>query len=160
MSDYLKSIHMLQVITLVSASWAEISAEMLGLSWRKILPESPSPQSTEPGATQRAVEQNPIEEFTSLFQILGQTLSEDEVSDWLQTDQYDMGYTHLTDNEIVSSVINTNESEDYSDTDEATPETVSSVSHSSALKMFDGCIKINGYKKKKPVCITFSHFRS
>ena len=141
MSDYLKSMHMLQVITLVSASWAEISAETLRLSWRKILPESPSPQSTEPGATQRAVEQNSIEEFTSLFQILGQTLSEDEVSDWLQTDQYDMGYTHLTDNEIVSSVINTNESEDDSDTDEATLETVSSVSHTSALKMFDGCIK-------------------
>ena len=40
--QFLKQIDMLKVSTIIAASWDEISARSLRLSWRKILPEGPS----------------------------------------------------------------------------------------------------------------------
>ncbi len=135
--EFLKKINMLRVTTLISASWNEITAKTIQLSWRKILPQCNVTQESEaPESTHAA-----SEEFTSMFQTLGQTLTEDEVCEWLESDQHDVGYTHLTDDEIVSSIVQRSEDEDDdSDSDEATQET-STVSHSSAVTMFDGCLQ-------------------
>ncbi len=49
------------------------------------------------------------------------SLTEVEVCEWLESDQHDVGYTHLTDDEIVSSIVQRSEDEDDdSDSDEAT----------------------------------------
>ena len=100
----------------------------------KILPECDVDQgSKEPEPTQESTD-----EFTSLLQRLGPDLTEDEVTDWLGSDEHDIGYAHLTDEEIISDIVqeSTQDESEDSDTDEGTEE-VSKVTHSSAVKLFD-----------------------
>ncbi len=92
---------MLRITTLISASWNEITAKTIQLSWRKILPQCNVNQESEAPESTHAASSS-MEEFTSMFQTLGHTLTEDEVSEWLESDQHDVRYTHLTDDEIVS----------------------------------------------------------
>ena len=130
--DYLKSINMLRVTTLIAACWNDIPEKILRLSWRKILPEAPIPPSTELNAEEPTHEEPTteptLEAFASMFQIVGHSLTEDEVSDRLVSDANEMGYAHLTDDEIVSSVIQEQDATPDSDSDDTTSET-SSISH-------------------------------
>ena len=136
--DYLKSINMLRVTTVIAACWDEIPEKTLRLSWRKILPEGPAPLPPTTDAEEPT--QLSVEAFASMFQEIGHSLTDDEVGDWLVSDANDMGYKHLSDDEIVSSMIQEQEATPDSESDDATSET-SSVSHSSAVKMFDGCLQ-------------------
>ena len=95
---FLKSINMLLVVTLISASWNEITARTLQKSWRKILPEGPEDQPTqgqEPvcvstasaGTQQPSCEPTGVEDFHSMFHTLGHDLSKEEICAWLASDQ-------------------------------------------------------------------------
>lgn len=187
--DYLKSINMLTVTTLISACWDEISAKTLRLSWRKILPEpkenskelKPNGGSTQPdtgiagsteaeisqesgggstqldkqntlpdegnvqpitGATEPGISQESLDEFTSVFQRLGHNLTDAEIREWLASDENDPGYAHLTDDEIVSSIVQDSTQQDSEeDSDSSDEATQVTVSHSAAVKMFDGCLQ-------------------
>ncbi len=124
-------------------------ARTLQKSWRKILPEGPEGQPTqgqEPAcvSTASAGTQQPscesTEYFHSMFHTLGHDLSEKEICAWLASDQHDLGYTHFTDQDIISNIIQEStqqKSEESDDDDEGSP----SISHSSAVKMFDKCLQ-------------------
>ena len=71
---------------------------------------------------------------------MGDDLTQDELSDWLQSDMHDRGYAHLRNDEIVANMtMESPQDSDDSDTDET--EVTPLVSHSSVIKMFDGCLK-------------------
>ena len=58
-------------------------------------------ESTEPDASQ----EYSVEEFNSIFEMLGHHLTEEEVREWLLSDEHDMEYAHLSDSEIVSNIM-------------------------------------------------------
>lgn len=154
---------MLRVITLISACWNEIPSTTLQKSWRKILlaasvsestatasarTQQPSPESTA-SATASARPQLPSSESTGfadfqlIFHTLGYDLNEEEIDAWLRSDQHDLGYTHFTDQDIVSNVIreSTRQESEESDGDDEDSQESPPVSHSSAVKMFDECLQ-------------------
>ena len=90
--DYLKTINVLKVSTIIAACWNEISARTIQLSWRKILPEGSDTQNTDPEPIE-----HPTAEFGAMFQLLDEEMEEDEIENWLGCDQQDMGYAHLND---------------------------------------------------------------
>ena len=104
---FLKSINMLRVVTLITASWNEIPARTLQKSWRKIIPEGPQGQPTPGGqptegqestcastgtgtqlstctstactGTQQSTCESTTEDFHAMFCTLGYDLSEEEI---------------------------------------------------------------------------------
>jgi hypothetical protein len=146
------SIHLLLVSRLVAACWDEIESRTLRLSWRKILPEGASASTsgatsdaTEQNATQESTDEYSVEEFNSMFEMLGHRLTEEEVREWLCSDEHDMGYAHLSDSEIVSNVMRDQDHEESDDSDDnEVPEETSFISHVSALMAV-----FVGYSSKK-----------
>ena len=152
--DFLKSINMLKVSNLIAAAWDEIPAKTLQLSWRKIInptvdktSDTPAAQTTEESATVATEEEqvstsDVAKEFQTLFEQLGQRLSEDEVAEWINSDLHDQGYVHLTDDEIVASIVqHDQELEEESDHEDSQQDQGDSkVSHSTAVKLFDQCL--------------------
>ena len=136
--DYLKTINVLKVSTIIAACWNEISDRTLQLSWRKTLPEGSDTQDTDPEPIE-----HPTAEFGAMFQLLDEVIEEDEIENWLGCDQQDMGYAHLNDDEIVSRVTREMEEpmqQDPHDND-AEEEEISKISLSAAVTMFEGCIQ-------------------
>ncbi len=136
--DYLKTINVLKVSTIIAACWNEISDRTLRLSWIKFLPEGSDTQDTDPEPIE-----HPTAEFGAMFQLLDEVIEEDEIENWLGSDQQDMGYAHLNDDEIVSRVTRELEEpmqQDPHDND-AEEEEISKNSHSAAVTMFEGCIQ-------------------
>ena len=146
--QFLKQIDMLKVSTIIAASWDEISARSLRLSWRKILPEGPSVEDA--SEDESSVRECSVEDASeddscvrgcaSIFQELGLELCEDEIEEWLETDNNDHGYAHLNDDEIISDIIEKptqEETEEPEDVDDA----IQTITHSSVIQMFDGCMK-------------------
>ena len=69
-------------------------------------------------------------------------LSEEEVSEWLSSDQHDQGYIYLSEDEIISSVIHQDEEpeEEEPNDDAYLEDQDSTISHSTAVKLFDQCL--------------------
>ena len=111
------------------------------LSWRKILPEAEVAMIH----TEADQEVNgDSSEFSSMFNLLGHRhnvhVSESDITEWLQTDETDHGHAYLSDDEIVTAVVEDfEESEDESDEDDQ--EETELIYHDKAVKMFDGCLK-------------------
>ena len=81
---------MLKVSTIIEASWDEISARSLRLSWQKILLERPSVEDA-------SEDDSSVREYSSLFQEHVLELCENEIEELLETDNNDHGYAHLND---------------------------------------------------------------
>lgn len=116
--DFLKSIHILRVIHLIATCWDEITATTLRRSWRKIIPiEDVDSRSVDEPPSSDDTPSNT--ELCEAFQMIVPEGDESDISDWLHTDENDQGYAHLTDQEIVESVLDSaaQESED-SDSDD------------------------------------------
>ena len=75
--DFSKGIHLLKVSTLIAASWNEITAKTVQLSWRTILPE-PFEDDSQEERVQEPNDDHSTYQFDSLFHMLGQILTEDE----------------------------------------------------------------------------------
>ena len=142
---------MLRVVTVIAACWNEITAETLQKSWRKILTqdseiESQPTQSQESTASAEmsSSESAGVEDIRSMLLTLGHDLSEEEICEWLASDQHEQGYTHFTDQEIVSNITQQStrhESGESDDDDDDDVQENPPVSHSSAVKMFDECLQ-------------------
>ena len=156
--DFLRGINMLQISNIIAVCWDEISAQTLRLSWRKILPEGADLGSDGEHSIEEAASSCSNEEFTSLFHMMGDDLTQDELSDWLQSDMHDRGYAHLSDDEIVANMtMESPHDSDDSDTDET--EVTPLLTHSSVVKCLRGVS--NGYENKKNLLlITFVYFKS
>ena len=101
------------------------------MSWRKILPEGPSVEDA-------SEDESCVRGCASIFQELGLELSEDEIEEWLETDNNDHGCAHLNDDEIISDIIEKptqQETQEPEDVDDA----IQTITHSSV--MFDRCMK-------------------
>jgi len=135
---------------MIAACWAEIQSKTLRLSWKKMFPLDTQDATIE---EQPAVEEQPgveeqpaVEEFQPFFQALGQEVDEGEISEWLQSDNGDRGYEHLSDTEIITEVtsehIHDNSDDEIDDpTEEEGPiPTPNSITHTEAVTMFDSCI--------------------
>ena len=166
--DFSKSIDMLQVANLISRCWDEITPLTLRHSWRKIFaePGSKTNSSEESASTSELVgnqeeqasgsdvstsepQEHQAMDIGSEFEVcctfhrLGFNLSEAETFEWLNCDLQDRGYAHLTDEEIITTVIQNPNSEEQPDDDKSDEEfkAATRVSHAEAEKMFDQCIK-------------------
>ena len=140
--EYLKS------TDIVAASWDEIAPMSLQLSWRKFLSTSSSGSTVDTAvdtsddtAGDTSDEEHLVQDCATLFDELGMELTVDEVEEWLQSDTSDQGYTHLNDDEIIATVLNESEGDEAEETEpDSTPQT-KNMSHSEAIKMFDGCMQ-------------------
>ena len=146
--DYLKRIKMLKVSNLIGACWDEIPNKTFQLSWSKIIPSSREVMETPDmadisraqttGTEEQACTSEAAMEFQTLFEQLGQTLSEDEVSEWISSDLNDQGYVHLSEDEIIASIVHQEEQhEEESDNEDSQQDQGAKISHSMAVKMFD-----------------------
>ena len=72
-----------------------------------------------------------------MFGRLGHTLSAEDVTEWLTCNKNDPGYCHLSDEEIISSVIQQTEADESGDDGEV----ATKITHALAVQMFDGCIE-------------------
>lgn len=149
--DYLKSINMLKISNLISACWDEIPNKTFQLSWSKIIPSSSEVTETPDvadisraqttGTEEQACNSEAAMEFQTLFEQLGQTVNEDEVSEWISSDLNDQGYIHLSEDEIIASIVHQEEQhEEESDDEDSQQEQGAKISHSTAVKMFDQCL--------------------
>lgn len=139
--DFAKSINMLQVCNLISKSWSEITPKTLRLSWRKILPDKPSSPEVEPDHETPTSPPDPtvnVDEVRRTFHRLGVDLNETETTEWLESDKHDQGCEHLTDEDIVASVLQHNEQP--LNEEQPAEEVAERVSHAEAEYMFDRCI--------------------
>jgi len=147
--DFLKSINMLVVSNLIAASWKEIPSKTIQLSWRKIIPTVvredvlQTHESSEAGPSSSTCEPDmpTSEEVQILFRHVGQNLSEEDVSEWLASDQHDQGYKHFNEDEIIANIVHDSESEEEQDSDSEDSLAPSQVSHSTAIQLFDGCLQ-------------------
>jgi hypothetical protein len=141
-TDFLKGVNMLKVSNLIAASWDEISPTTLQRSWRKIIPLAQTNETVEEDTEEQVSTAEAAREFQALFQRLGQRLSEDEVSEWITSDLHDQGYVHLSDDEIISSIVHQDEEVEEESDNENTPqdEGALKVSHSTAVQLFDQCL--------------------
>ena len=147
-----KSITMKVVVEKISLAWDQITPVTIRRSWRKLIPlANTSPTShehssdNEPNAADSDGEPNATE-FVDMFQSMGHTLTEDEVTQWLNNDENDPGYQHLHDDEIVAQVLRGDDDTDTSgdveeiDDDEDEPDVGCPITHAQAMKMFENCI--------------------
>ena len=146
--EYLKSTDMLKVINIVAASWDEIAPTSLQLSWRKLLSTSSSGSTgdtavdtSDDTAGDISDEEHLVQDCATLFDELGMELTVDEVEEWLQSDTSDRGYTHLNDDEIIATVLNESEGDEAEETEPGSTPQTKNMSHSEAIKMFDGCMQ-------------------
>ena len=80
--------------------------------------------------------------------MLGQDLDQNESGEWLQINNSDRGYEHLSDADIIAEITHEPQQQDSSDdeTDTITEPlsdsscTSNVISHGQAVKMFDSCI--------------------
>ena len=137
---------MLTVSKMIAASWNEIKAQMLWLSWRKILPLEDD-DDEEIQEDHQEPDTNPsADEYHSFFQVLGEDLEENDIGEWLQADANDKGHAHLSDAEIISQVMTSHSLDTDAVTETvAEPEVKPScplIPHGHAVKMFDSCIAL------------------
>ena len=139
---FLKGINLLKVSEMISSSWNDIKDLTLRRSWGKIFPIESSPECLQIAHEGHDTTESD-EDFTTLFQIVGQEVNETEITEWLQFDNNEKGYGHLTDEEIVTEVTNHVDSENEGNEEismDSEPSGDIYVSHSDALRMFDSCI--------------------
>ncbi len=97
-----------------------------------------------------------MEEFQTLFNHIGQELSEEDVSEWLTSDQHDRGYKHFNDDEIVASIVNENDEEEEELSIEDSQESTQ-ISHSAAVSILTDAL--NGfYTRRKPLFTMLEFF--
>ena len=137
--DFVKGINMLTVSKMIAASWNEIKAQMLWLSWRKILPLEDD-DDEEIQEDHQELDTNPsADEYHSFFQVLGEDLEESDIGEWRQADADDNGYAHLGDTEIILQVIDdVTETVDEPEVEPSCP----LIPHGHAVKTFDSCIAL------------------
>ena len=77
-------------------AWNEIEAKTLRLSWRKIFPLEDESDDEVQQESPVAAPGPSVEEFQSYTKLmLGQDSDQNEIGEWLQTDNSDRGYEHL-----------------------------------------------------------------
>ena len=132
---------MLTVSKMIVASWNEIKEQTLRLSWRKILPLEDNDEECQEDHQEPYT--NPsVVEFHSHFQVLGEDLEESDIREWLQADENDRGYSHLSDAEIISQVMSSHslDTDDDTETGAESEPSCPLIPHGHAVKMFDSCI--------------------
>ena len=134
--DFLKGINMLKAVEMIASSWNEIHPRTLRLSWRKIIPLEEDEEHSED------IDDTCVEELHSYFQLLGENVEENEITEWLDADSTDRGYSQLTDDEIIAEVTGQSNSESVASDDPVIIQesTRSTISHGEALQMFDNVI--------------------
>ena len=143
-TQFLKAIDMKLVIEKVAVSWDEISANTIRKSWRKLIPQDTTESSASPldhgaGGPQ-------VTDFLSDFQQMGQQLTEQDVSEWLEADCNDLGYEHLDDDGIVNYVLTQSDSppDTSIESDEECEADILAIqpviSHKDAMEMLDKCL--------------------
>ena len=113
--DFVKGTNMLTVSKMIAASWDEIKEE-IRLSWRKILPMEDNDEECQ--EDHQEPDTNPsAAEFHSYFQVFGEDVEESDIGEWLQADENDSGYSHLSDAEIISQVMSSHSLDTDDDTE-------------------------------------------
>ena len=79
-----------------------------------------------------------VRECAFIFQELGFELHDTEIEEWLGTDNSDSGYAHLNDDEIISDIVESPVQEEAQECNDNSDSVIQTISHSSAIKMFDG----------------------
>ena len=143
-AQFLKAINMKHVIEKVAVSWDEISADTIRKSWRKLVPLDASENNA--SSPDDGTNGPQVAEFLSDFEQMGQHLTEQDVSEWLEADCYDLDYEHLDDDGIVNYVLGQSdsapdisiESDEECDDDISIIEPV--ISNKDAVEMLDKCL--------------------
>lgn len=107
--DYWKSYNMKNVVYNASDAWADVSNVTLKRAWNKLWPQTAESNVPEPNVSEPNVpESNEINVVTN--EILAESNavfsleSENDIVNWLQCDDKELGYQLFTDEEIVEMV--------------------------------------------------------
>lgn len=112
--DYWKSYNLKHVVNNASDAWDKLSMQTLQKSWNQLWPISTEPCQSSELCESTESHSNEVETITS--EILAQSntafrsnefstnLDHDEIIEWLQCDSTQMGYQLLTDDEIIESL--------------------------------------------------------
>jgi len=140
------------VIDKIVIAWNEISADTIRKSWKKLvpLPTLESSPTTEQNPPVSALQNDfpKVAEFLADFQQMGQSLTEQDVEDWLDSDRNDLGYEHLDSDGIVNHATgelsgeqdSIEECDDDGPSEIPTEESIHVISHQEAMDMFDKCL--------------------
>jgi hypothetical protein len=120
------------------------------------LTESICPET--PPSSEAASESAGVEDFHSMFHTIGHDLSEEEIRVWLASDQNDPGYTHYTDEDIVSNIVQ----ESRSLTNQMMMMSRKAFQLSAVLLQSRCLMNVfSGYRHKKRLqCTTFAWFKN
>jgi len=98
--DLLKKVTIKDAVYWVSAAWQEASNDSIRKSWKKLLPDDVSETSETSDTTASCDEVN---DDTDIVPSIGSELEED-VTEWMESDNADPGHQILDDDEIVADL--------------------------------------------------------
>ena len=146
MVAFVKTINIKDVVYMIADAWENLLASTLSKSWLNILGSSCmlSPES-EPETS------NQDESCESLLQQVDDTLTPEEVEDWLNVDLNDPGYQLATDDEIIQQVSQCTPTE-TSDTEDEDISAEKIINCGEAADMLEKCLK--WYEEQKEATAT------
>ena len=147
MLTFLKSIDMKDAVYMAAMAWDDIPSSTLRKSWCKLLGESEPELSSEHNSLQ-----TDIEEFQEAFRELDHDISQEEVAEWLNSDQNDQGYQLLSDSEIMQQVTGSGNELESDEDEDCVTEVGGGPSNSQAAEMLEKCL--TWYEKQPEVSST------
>ncbi|XP_046608787.1 jerky protein homolog-like [Neodiprion virginianus] len=136
--SFSKSLNLKHACYMLADSWESLTEDNLSNTWKKVWPLSEDPRR-EGEEGNSGSNENEHSDFVALFE------------KWLKGDVNDPGYQILEDDEIVSSLINTNEEDNNDHSSSGEPAGSSTkISHAEAFSAFE--TDLEWYEKQEECC--------
>ena len=139
MIAFVKSLNIKDVIYMIGNAWEDVPSTTVCKSWFKLLHGDDSvPDETEPSSIDKSSE----ESCEDILHQLDDSLTSEDISNWMSVDQDDPGYQYATDEEIVQQVLGS-ALEDSDDENEMTATCIPdpTMSDTEAAMIFEQCFR-------------------
>lgn len=132
--EFWKTYNIKDAIFNVASAWADLTVSNLKNGWNKLWPESQD-------STDDPTDSDCVDEIVELCNngMDRENLTPEEITAWLECDKLDGGFEILSDDEIISNVLQANDEVDSGD-EESEFDERPATSHSAAEAMLTQCI--------------------
>ena len=140
--DFVKSINIKDVVYTIATAWDEVPAMTIIKSWHNLLAkDGASDRNTEASQPMPTVESDDQDgSCEMLIRELDSSLTDNDISSWLDSDSSDPGYQLLSDEDIISSITSPSQDEDTYEEEEGDTDTNEVPTCGAVADMLDLCM--------------------
>ena len=136
----IKNIDIKDVVYMSAAAWDDIPALTLTRSWNKLLARETVAESDQ--QPEDMIVDTHEESIEALAKKIDPSLSDEDITNWMQQDSSDPGYQLMSDDEIIQQVTDPSPEEGADmDDDEDSAEQTTTISSGQAAEMLEQCLK-------------------